>query len=58
MLLVSIEVNRTGELFLMFFGFKVFTKVLRTLGYYVLRYEGQGFMSARKMPATIPPHLV
>jgi len=40
-----------------FFNSKVFKRILRFSVYYVLRYEvttGQGFPSARKMPATIP----
>jgi len=34
----SIEANRTGKPFLI--GFKVLKMILRFLGYYVLRYEG------------------
>jgi len=51
----SIEANRTGKPFLKVFGFKVFKRILRLLGYCVLRYEGTRLPECKKNACNNPP---
>jgi len=50
----NVVLKQTGpKNILMLFGFKVFKRMLRFLGYYVSKYEGTRFPECKKMPATI-----